>query len=335
MQAGGARHRQEFGPSSTATRGSTKPFEEASTHLLLHQLAEIGQTFRSYEARIWGFGFNPVTIPMMFVGRSSATNERFGICCGPVDHGRLSDIRGGTFGRVVAAERSGTRSEHLRFDDFEFLWVNDAIAQRFEPAVGREVSFQADLSDSESLVIDFSGRNYKPDSWEFARFIVHEAFHHHQLFDAKWRIPIGYDPATPPSNDPANTRMAKEESRIVELAALADNDASSIQFARRFVELRNRRFGRWPEIEMLERGTEQVEGSARYVENNYSGCNGRAARLNMPPEALRSDQDWVDFGRLYRSGARMLELLDRFDVPWRHRLAEGADPYLMLTEMLD
>ena len=334
MQAGGARHTQEFGPSNSATRGSTKPFEEASTHLLLHQLIEIGQTFRTCEARIWGFGFNPIEIPMMFVGRSASTNERFGICWGPVDHQRLRQIRGGNFGRIVELQPAARGQGDMGFDDFGFLWVNHAIAEGFEPDGDREVSFQANLGEIESLVIDFGGRNYKPESWEFSRFVVHEAFHHHQLFDAKWKVPFGYDPATPPSSDPENTQMAKEEARIVEVAALAQNDEVALQFARRFVDLRSRRFERWPEIEMLERGTEQVEGSARYVENVYSACNGRAARLNMPPEALRSDRDWVDFGRLYRSGARMLELLDRFEVPWRDRLPAGADPYVIVRELL-
>ncbi len=334
MQAGDASHTREFGPSGTAIRGSTKPFEEDSTHLLLHQLVEIGRTFDSCEARIWGFGFNPLKIPMMFVGKESSSDARFGICCGPVDRAQLELISGGAWGEVAETRPHARRKDDVPFEDFGFLWVNEAIARVFEPRGGDEVSFDADLGDRESLVIDYAGQNYKPDSWEFARFVVHEAFHHHQLFDAKWKVPYGYDPATPPCTDPDNSRMAKEEARIVEVAVLAENDEAALQLVNRFVDLRTKRFERWPEIEMLERGTEQVEGSARYVENEYSACNGRAGRLNMPPEALRSDQDWLDFGRLYRSGARMLELLDRFAIPWRTRLTEGDDPYLILRETL-
>ncbi|MFW2382844.1 MAG: hypothetical protein ACN4GZ_13895 [Acidimicrobiales bacterium] len=334
MQAGDATHIQEFGPPDGSRRGPTKPFEQGAAHLLMHQLSEIARTFGACGDVIWGNGFNPIAIPTLFVCRGGDENPGFGICTGPVDRGRLSEIEGGAFCEIDQDRPMARRAEDVAFAELPLLWVNDQIVEAFKSREGEEVHVELDLADSEALVFDCSGRNYRPQSWEFARFVVHEAFHFHQLFDARWRIPLGYDPATPPSTHPDNRTRAEEETRLVEVAAMTHDDRQALRLVRRFVELRATRYERWPEIEMLERGTEQVEGSARYVENQYSRCNGRAGRLTMPPEALRHEKDWLDFGRLYRSGARMLELLDRFEVSWRKRLERGDDPYGIVCETL-
>ncbi len=335
MQIADTTHDHEFGPSDAARRGSTTPFEQDATHLLLHQLAEIGRTFDTCGDQIWGFGFNPMKIPMLFVFKSVDLSARFGICSGPVDYERLSTIDGAVFGEIVESRPLARRRHDLAHTDLRFHWVNDSIADLFQPALNQEVRFDAELARIESLVFDFSGDNYRPQSWEFARFVVHEAFHQHQLFDAKWRVPVGYDPATPPCSDSLNGQLAREEARLLELAALSRSDHQAQNFVHRFLEMRAERHRRWPDTEMLERGTEQVEGSARYVENLYSRFNGRADRLNMPPEALRHERDWVDFGRLYRTGARMLEILDRFEISWRKRLIQGEDPYGILCQTLN
>jgi hypothetical protein len=327
MHTGVATHTNEFGPSDATKRGSTVRFEHDATQLLLHQLSEVGRCFRAFEHRIWGFGFNPIDIPMLFVFGDVDSNASFGICSGPVDLERLGRVDGGVVGEILTAKSPPRqRVDGASDDDPRFLWVNQLITQEFRPSEGQEVGIDPNLGGAEALVFDLSDCNYQPQSWEFARFVVHEAFHHHQLFDAKWRVPVGYDPATPPCSDREHHQIAREEVRLLELAALAQDDRHALAFLGRFLLLRDARHRRWPATEMLERGTEQVEGSARYVENQYSSCSGRAGRLNMPREALRTDGEWVDFGRLYRTGARMLEILDRFDIPWRERLTCGEDP---------
>ncbi len=276
-----------------------------------------------------------MSIPILFFVKSDAEEGSFGICSGPVEMSKLERVEGAHCQEIRRLGTHQRRRDDPPEGDPTFRLVNDPVIDYYAPDDGAEVSFAGEFGETECLLFDFGGRNYEPSSWEFARFVVHEAFHHHQLFDAKWKVPVGYDPATPPCTDPTNSRLASEEGRLIEVAALAENDEDTLRFVQRFIQMRTERFERWPEIEMLERGTEQVEGSARYVENQYSRCNGRASRLNMPPEALRADRDWLDFGRLYRSGARMLEILDRFEVDWRKRLTAGDDPYGILREVFE
>ncbi|NNF54789.1 MAG: hypothetical protein HKN03_10145 [Acidimicrobiales bacterium] len=254
---------------------------------------------------------------------------------GPVDLAMLASPPGAELCEVPSASFGHHRTSRVegrsgKGQHAQWL-VNDAAAMRHWPSGEEGMCYTPDLAESEALVFDFGRPEYRPDSWEFARFVVHEAFHHHQLFDAHWPVPLGYDPASPPLGLAEVDAAAAAEGRLIELAAMSQLEEDALQFVRRYVEMRLARYERWPMTESLERGTEQVEGSARYVENQYSRCNGRSARLNMPPEALRADRDWHQFGRLYRTGARILELLDRFGVEWRGRVAGGEDPFAILT----
>lgn len=333
MESGETTHGHEFGLSEASKRGPTKLFEHDATHLLLHQLIEVAQTFATCGEAIWGFGFNPVEMPMLFVSRSPGSGELYGICCGPVDRDRFGLIAKGEFGDIIDQRPPARRRDDLAPAELPFLWVNHSIAQEFAPA-NREMCFVSGLAETEGLVFDVSSESCRPEFWECARVVVHETFHLHQLFEAKWRVPVGYDPATPPTTDDEYGQIAVQEERLLEFATLTQDDQQALEIVRRYVDLRADRHKRWPETEMLERGTEQVEGSARYVENQYSRCSGRASRLTIPPAALHTERDWLDFGRLYRSGARMLELLDRFDVRWRNRLTLGEDPYGIVCQTL-
>ncbi|MBT8239966.1 MAG: hypothetical protein KJN63_01915 [Acidimicrobiia bacterium] len=316
-----------------AKRGPTRSFEQDAVDLLLHELAEIEQTFATRGEEIWGFGFDPMDIPMLFVARSADSEDVLGICFGPVDRERLGQIEGGEYAEILDRRPPTRRRDDTVYGQTPVLWVNSSIVNTFTRAK-RELSFESGLADSEGLVFDCSNGCHRPQPWEFGRFVVHEAFHLHQLFEAKWQVPVGYDPATPPQTDPENGRVATNELRLLEIAIFTQEESQVLEMLDRYVQLRATRHDQWPETELLERGTEQVEGSARYVENQYSRCNGRPGRLALPPEALHQDQDWIDCGRLYRSGARMLELLDRFDVPWRKRLTHGEDPYSILCQTL-
>ncbi len=276
---------------------------------------------------------------MLFVASTPGTGERFGVTSGPVDPRRLAAPPGAGVFELTSASlerRQGVSGAEGRTDSSQQAqwFVNDPVATVHWPSGEDGVRYTPDLAVGEALVFDFGLPGYRPDSWEFARFVVHEAFHHHQLFDVHWPVPLGYDPATPALESAELDAAAAAEGRLIELAAMSQLEGDALQFVRRYVEMRTARYERWPMIESFERGTEQVEGSARYVENQYSRCNGRSARLNMPPEALRADRDWHQFGRLYRTGARILELLDRFDVNWRGRLAGGEDPFAVLTREL-
>lgn len=276
---------------------------------------------------------------MLFVASIPGTGERFGVSSGPVDPMRLAAPPGAELFELTAGSLERRRSVSGADGSFvigqETQWlVNDAVASAHWPSGEDGVRYTPDLAVGEALVFDFGLPGYRPDSWEFARFVVHEAFHHYQLFDVHWPVPLGYDPATPSLESPEVDAATAAEGRLIELAAMSQLKEDAVQFVRRYVELRTARYERWPMTESFERGTEQVEGSARYVENQYSRCNGRSARLNMPPEALRADRDWHHFGRLYRTGARILELLDRFGVNWRDRLAGGEDPFAILTSEL-
>ncbi len=328
-------HKTEFGRSAASFRGSHELIQQESTQLLLHQLGEIRRTFKTCGESIWGFGFDPSRVPMLFVASIPGTGERFGVSSGPVDPQLLAAPPGADVLEVPSAslERRGGISNAegwvKRSQQVQWL-VNDAGVTAHWPSAEDGIRYTPDLAVGEALVFNFGLRGYRPDSWEFARFVVHEAFHRYQLFDARWPVPLGYDPATLALESAEFDAAAAAEGRLIELAAMSQLEEDALQFVRRYVGRRTARYERWPTIESFERGTEQVEGSARYVENQYSRCNGRSARLNMPPEALRADRDWHQFGRLYRTGARILELLDRFEVNWRSRVADGEDPFAIL-----
>ncbi len=305
---------------------------------LFTQLAEITSTFAQSAARIWGFGFRPELRPTLLVRQ--VADHSYGYALNIDDVAALGNTALGNTALGNTALGNAVQlvplPEHLglppvyRFGP-ELVAELGLTAQ--EPA-----QFAVDIAGQECLALSFDCDEAHASSWEFARFFVHEAFHQYQMFEMAWRVPTGYDPSVPWMHDPTDAEMSTRETWFLEAAAAQNTCPTKIggaaELVASFVGLRAERHSRRPDLVSLEQGHEQVEGSARFVENNYASLNGRELRLPIPSGNDLDPEEFASIGRYYRTGARVMELLDRTQVPWRHRLAKGHDPVSILIDVL-
>ncbi len=297
---------------------------------LFTQLAEITSTFQSHAAKIWGFGFRPELRPTLLV-RQEAEFGSYGYALN-IDH--IAALGNATLGNTVQLvplpEELGLPPVY-RFGA-EFAAGLGLTAE--EPA-----QFAIDVADQECLALVYDSDEAHASSWEFARFFVHEAFHQYQMFEISWRVPTGYDPSLPWTNDATDAEMATREMWYLEAAAAQKTSPSQIggaaELVASFLGLRAERHARRPDLVALEQGHEQIEGTARFVENIYSLLNGRELRLPIPTGSDLDPEEFSSIGRYYRTGARVLELLDQTQTPWRHRLAKGQDPVSILIDVME
>lgn len=287
---------------------------------LFTQLAEVTETFGSRGHQIWGLGFRPDTLPLI-LARGLADNISYAYTLN-VDAVYALDPNAS---RVQTPESLGLPAIYR---------ISGAACVAFELTEEMPAQFAFDVAGQDCLVLSYTATEAHASSWEFARFLVHESFHHFQIFQAMWRTPVGFDPCLPRVGDPLDAAIAVREQWYLEAAVLQDSGQAAKQLASKFLDLRTRRHDRRPELEAIERGYEQIEGSARYVENAYARVNGRPMRLVVPAAEQVDHEDFATIGRHYRVGARAMELLDRFDQPWRHRFVEGEDPVALLATAL-
>lgn len=292
---------------------------------LFTQLAEIATTFERDGDAIWGLGFRPDRQPTLLV-RSFGPERAYGYALNITDPAALSCGDGSSVQLVLLPAELGLPPVY-RFE-------GDLIAQlglsKEEPA-----QFACEVGTDECLAVSYDQDGSHSGSWEFARFFVHEAFHQYQMFEMGWRVPQGYDPSVPWTVDPADSELATREMWYLEAAVTQIAGQGVSDLARSFLEVREKRHARREDLVSLEQGHEQIEGAARYVENIYASLNGRPFRLPVPTVNDVDYHEFASIGRYYRTGARVLELLDRTRVPWRHRLAKGTDPVSILTEFLN
>ncbi len=298
------------------------------------QLLEIQETFDHGALRIWSPQFRPDRLPMVLVRRSTETERaagRYELTSFAVNLPAVADCAPTVELELPIALRSTVQL----FDASAILSLDDVLESGHPEAddEGR-VRLDLEIAGQDCVVLLIDSPSLCVRTSEFARFIVHEAFHLHQLFVEGWRVPMGYDPNVPFRIDPTDVELAGEETRFIEAAATAPSLADGLFLAERFLEVRARRHARRPDLARLEPGNEQIEGSARFVENQYSFVNGRERRLSQPSERETLSIDHLQFGRHYRTGARACELLERLEIPWRQRLREGADPVGLLSEAL-
>ncbi len=296
---------------------------------LFTQLAEITSTFAQSAARIWGFGFRPELRPTLLVRQGA--DQCYGYAL------NIDDVA--ALGRATAlgnAVQLVPLPDHLGLPPiyrFGSELVADLGLTAQEPA-----QFAVDVAGQECLALSFDCEEAHASSWEFARFFVHEAFHQYQMFEMVWRVPTGYDPSVPWMHDPTDAEMSTRETWFLEAAAAQNTcptkAGGAAELVASFTRLRAERHSRRPDLIALEQGHEQVEGSARFVENIYASLNGRELRLPVPSGDGLDPEEFASIGRYYRTGARVMELLDRTQVPWRHRLAKGHDPVSILINVL-
>ena len=288
---------------------------------LFTQVAEVVRTFRHSASKIWGLGFRPDRRPTILI-RRSGSDSAYGYALNVQNSGALD----GQAHLVVLPAELGLP----RVYRFESEMANSFGVSEEEPA-----QFACSSGSDDCLALGYDFTEAHASSWEFARFFVHEAFHQYQMFEMNWRVPRGYDPSVPWIPDPTDSELATREMWYLEAAVTQFAGDGAKDLARSFVEVRLKRHVRRDDLVALERGHEQIEGSARYVENNYAALNGRPMRLPLPTINEADYYEFASVGRYYRTGARVMELLDRSNLAWRHRLAEGADPVSLLQEALN
>ncbi len=279
---------------------------------LIDALSEISRTFASHSAKIWSPSFQPGQLPIVFI---STDDDGFPI----VWSHNIASLTG-----VEATFEVAQGSQLLRHRGV-------AVAR---PAGGCFVG--SEVYGETCVVVDLEGDVPHVDDPEFRRFVVHELFHFFQMFVENWKTPVGYDPFEPADLVGSDLALSELELELVERAVDADEE-QLVALATRFCSIRAHRHAAFnrPRLSCQERGLEQIEGTARYVENRYAEANGRPGRLDLPPEALNGDADWHCAGRFYRTGARIGEILDRLGVDWRESLRSGQSPSAILGDALD
>ncbi len=279
---------------------------------LIDALTEISRTFASRGAEIWSPSFRPDQLPVVFLSADAGGEPivwSFNIAC-----------RTG----VEAVFDIGAGMELHRHRGVDVA----------RPAGGCFVG--SEVFGETCVVIDLDGDIPPVSDLEFRRFVVHELFHYFQVFVENWKTPIGYDPFEPADVIGSDMALGELELELVERAVDVDHE-QLVLLATRFCSIRAHRHDRLdrPRLSCQERGLEQIEGTARYVENRYAEANGRPGRLELPPEAASGDPDWHCAGRFYRTGARIGEILDHLGVDWRQLLRSGQSPATILSDTLD
>lgn len=303
--------------------GSWSGIDQLDQQLFI-QLGEIARTFEVDAKRIWDTTFRPDQMPLL-LARNAHSDDAYAYA---VNFASPVAIDGSLDGPVVQVAVPAWLDLGPVYK-VAATCVNRVGLSPTEPAM-----FAYELAGQECLALSVDSSEALASSWEFSRFLVHEAFHQYQMFEMGWRVPQGYDPATPWILDPVDAELATREMWYLEAAVMQLSDNGANELARRFLDVRAKRHARRTDLIPLERGHEQVEGSARYVENMYASLNGRPFRLPLPTVSGAAYKEFVSIGRYYRTGARAMELLDRAGISWRDRMAEGLDPVQLLDEHL-
>lgn len=278
---------------------------------LIDALSEISRTFASYGAQIWSPAFQPGHLPIVFLSTDGDG--------GPI-------VWSHNIACLTGVEAT-----------FEVAQGSQLLRRRGVAVVRPEGGcfVGSEIEGETCVVVDLDGDVPPVADPEFRRFVVHELFHFFQMFVENWKTPVGYDPFEPADLVGSDLALSELELELVERAVDAD-DEQLVALATRFCSIRAHRHAglNRPRLSCQERGLEQIEGTARYVENRFAEAIGQPGRLDLPPEALNGDADWFCAGRFYRTGARIGEILDRLGVDWRQKLQSGQSPATILSVAL-
>jgi hypothetical protein len=163
---------------------------------------------------------------------------------------------------------------------------------------------------------------------EFARLILHECFHAHQL---EALSAVGFPDFRAmqiyPENDPENNAMSIVENRILCSALKADLESPSRAktLAAAFLTVRLARHKHLAkaglgEVCLYEERSEFNEGTPTYVEVK---AGKPVTELIDTLSQCNAAGKWAAYRRFYATGAAMALLLDILAPDWHRRLAEG------------
>ncbi len=194
-------------------------------------------------------------------------------------------------------------------------------------------------ADSFAMIADASDDFFAPDGGDYAATFIHELFHRHQIlnFDEDGEQDIDGYPLTA-----QNLALATLEERALRDALGSTTDADREQASRRLAALRLARRALLPEVE-LDDDQEIAEGTARFIEHKTApagapsvyGPDNFEIELQVDLESAPGIKETFAFGRFYASGAALIELLHRFEVPEvTGRIEAGEPPATILAEHL-
>ena len=141
-----------------------------------------------------------------------------------------------------------------------------------------------------------------------------------------------------------NLELAALEGRALTEALRAETDAARDEAAARFAAIRMARRAAAPEVGRLDDPQEISEGTARYVEHRVAAEDFGAAyhRGNVDSGEIPTDvsaqfgvKETFGFGRFYATGAAILDLLHRMEVPnYTDRVEANEAPATILADVL-
>ncbi len=269
-------------------------------------MSEINETFRNGASEIWSEKYRLDRIPLSFAYRSSdGTITKMYVLHHPA---------GASLPGAVRVELD----ESLGLGEVYSIDAPDKVASL---ADWIPFEFNADIGGTSSMLFFIPENDpfLSPQTWDFARFVVHEAFHRHQLIDSGWST-------EPPDGneyprDAHNAALALLEDRVLVATDNATDDDEIRRRLAQFLAIRRYRTEQF-DLGNLETVQELAEGTARYVENRYAELNGRPRHPTTGVGAMVS-LDWLAFGRFYDSGARLGHALEHLGADWKNAVAEG------------
>ncbi len=195
--------------------------------------------------------------------------------------------------------------------------------------------------DSFVMVADPSDSILAPTAPEFATTYIHEMFHRYQF--ANFNESLFQDFENYPYTK-ENLELAALEGRALTEALRAETDAARDEAAARFAAIRMARRAAAPEVGRLDDPQEISEGTARYVEHRVAAEDFGAAyhRGNVDSGEIPTDvsaqfgvKETFGFGRFYATGAAILDLLHRMEVPnYTDRVEANEAPATILADVL-
>ena len=258
----------------------------------------------------------------------------------------------GSVGAVVAFNHPsphglGAAIHSLEIDGHEMLVIGE-VADPDRLRSWAPIDLFADVGGTDTFVMIGQQGEFglEPNSPFFVALIVHEAFHRYQI--EEWAPSASVQYLDSYDYSAANLELALLENRILMAAYRAEVPADLERLARQFAAVRAVRHQRDHRTAHDEE-QERSEGSARWIEhrvgepigflytsnNHTQDLHSYNQRLSDPRVLFGTIKDFFSLNRFYSTGATLLWLLDRLDVPdVTQQLKDGKTPAVLLEEHL-
>ena len=258
----------------------------------------------------------------------------------------------GSVGAVVAFNHPsphglGAAIHSLEIDGHEILVIGE-VADPDRLLSWAPIDLFADVGGTDTFVMIGQQGEFglEPNSPFFVALIVHEAFHRYQI--EEWAPSASVQYLDSYNYSAANLELALLENRILMAAYRAEVPADLELLARQFAAVRAVRHQRDHRTAHDEE-QERSEGSARWIEhrvgepigflytsnNHTQDLHSYNQRLSDPRVLFGTIKDFFSLNRFYSTGATLLWLLDRLDVPdVTQQLKDGKTPAVLLEEHL-